>query len=134
MTKLTSITGLGGDFYDKLERMGIPTVEALLQLGATRKGRKEIADLAGVGEEVVLAWVHRADLFRIKGIGTRYAGLLEQVGVDSVSELAQYKPEHLLLKMQEINASHHLVRSLPYLKQVSKWIGRAKELPRVVHH
>lgn len=134
MAKITSMPGIDGFFCGKLENMGVATVEALLHLGATRQGRKEIARQVEVGEELVLAWVHRAELFRIKGIGSRYAGLLEQVGVISVPELAQRKPVDLLMQMQEKNATHHLVKAMPYLKQVSKWIGRARDLPRVVYN
>ena len=134
MAKIASIEGIGKTYAEKLAQVGITTVDMLLQLGATRKGRKEIATRTEVSEQLVLNWVNKADLFRIKGIGTQYAGLLETAGVDSVPELAQRNPEQLLMKLQEVNDSRHLVRSMPYLKQVSKWVGRARELPRVVNH
>lgn len=134
MTKITSIEGIDIKNSDKLARVGITTVEALLQIGATRQGRKEIAEKTDLAEKLVLNWVNRADLYRIKGIGSQYADLLENAGVDSVPELAQRNPEQLLLKLQEVNDSRNLVRSMPYLKQVSKWVGRARDLPRVVSH
>lgn len=134
MAKIASIEGIGKTYGEKLAHAGITTVETLLQLGATRKGRLEIATKAEVSEQLVLNWVNKADLFRIKGIGAQYAGLLENAGVESVPELAQHNPEQLLMKLQEVNDSRHLVRSMPYLKQVSKWVGRARELPRMVNN
>ncbi len=134
MAKIASIEGIGPKYSEKLALSGITTVELLLEMGAKPQGRKSIATATGVGESVVLDWVNMADLFRIKGIGSQYAGLLETAGVDSVPELAQRNPENLLEKMQEINDEKNLVRSMPYLKQVRKWVGRAKELPRIVGH
>lgn len=134
MARISSIEGIGEKYSDKLEEAGVKTVEALLEVGATRKGRKEIAARAKVSEKMILDWVNRADLFRVKGVGSQYADLLENAGIDSVPELAQRNPEHLFLKLQEINDAKHLVRSMPYLKQVRKWVGRAQDLPKVVSH
>lgn len=134
MAKIASIEGIGEKYGEKLEKAGVKTVEALLEIGATKKGRQEIAVKMKVSEKTILNWVNRADLFRIKGVGSQYADLLENAGVDSVPELAQRNPEHLFLKLQEVNNAKHLVRSMPYLKQVRKWVGRAQELPRVVSH
>lgn len=134
MAKIASIEGFGKKYSEKLERAGVTTVEALLRMGATEQGRKQIAEKAAVSEKMILNLVHRADLFRIKGIGSQYADLLENAGIDSVPALAQKDPEHLLLKLQEVNDTRHLVRSMPYLKQVRKWVGRAKDLPKVVNH
>ena len=134
MAKISSIEGIGKKYSEKLENAGIKTVEGLLEIGATKKGRKDLAARAEVSEKMILNWVNRADLFRIKGIGSQYADLLENAGVDSVPELAHRNPEHLLLKLQEINDARHLVRAMPYLKQVRKWVGRAKDLKKVVTH
>jgi predicted flap endonuclease-1-like 5' DNA nuclease len=134
MAKIAMIEGIGKKYSEKLERAGVGTVEALLEKGATKKGRKEIAISANVSEKMILNWVNRADLFRIKGVGSQYADLLENAGVDSVPELAQRDPENLFMKLQEVNSAKHLVRAMPYLKQVRKWVGRAKDLPKVVTH
>jgi len=134
MAKVAAIEGVGEKYGEQLEKAGVKTVEALLEIGATKRGRKEIAAKMNVSEKTILNWVNRADLFRIKGVGSQYADLLENAGVDSVPELAQRNPEHLLVKLQEINDAKHLVRSMPYLKQVRKWVGRAQGLPKVVSH
>ena len=134
MVKLSTIEGIGKVYSEKLEAIGLSTIEQLLERAGSRKGRREIAEKAEVSEQLLLGWVNRADLCRIKGIGRQYADLLESAGVDSVPELAKRNPEHLLLKMQEINDRKGLVRSMPYLKQVEKWVVRAKGLPRAVSH
>jgi predicted flap endonuclease-1-like 5' DNA nuclease len=131
MTKITLIEGIGEDFAQRLQRVGITTTEALLQRGATPEDAKLIADQAGISEMLVLQWVDQADLFRIKGIGGQYAQLLESAGVDSVAELAQINTGNLLHKVVELNESKKLVRRLPARSQVEDWIEQARGLPRV---
>jgi len=77
----------------KLEAAGVKTVEALLEAGATPKGREELAQKAGIDKGLILEWVNHADLFRIKGVAEEYSDLLEEAGVDTVVELAQRNPE-----------------------------------------
>jgi predicted flap endonuclease-1-like 5' DNA nuclease len=134
MAKLASIEVIGQKYGEKLEKAGVTTIEALLKIGATTAGRKEIASKTALNENQILDWVNRADLFRVKGIGSQYADLLENAGVDSLPELAQRNPENLLMQLQEVNDAKHLVRSMPYLKQVRKWVGQAKNLPKIVNH
>ena len=134
MPKLSEIEGIGESYAKKLEKAGLKTTEDLLKKGATLKGRKEIAKLTGISEKLILKWVNHADLFRIKGIGKQYAELLEAAGVDTVVELAKRVPENLLKKMEEVNKKKRLVRLLPFLKQVKKWVEQAKKLPRKINY
>ncbi len=134
MKPVSRIEGIGKVYSQKLREMGIKTVEELLEVGSTPQGRKKIAQALGVSEKKVLDWVNKADLMRIKGVGKEYSDLLEAAGVDSATELARRNPENLLEKMKEVNAKRNLVRQLPYLKQVKKWIEEAKKLPKVVKH
>ncbi len=134
MAKLSEIEGIGAAYSDKLEAAGITSLENLLDTCCTKKGRKEIAEKSGVSEKLILNWVNRADLTRIKGVSTQYADLLESAGVDTVPELAQRNPENLQQKMADVNADKNLVRKVPTVSQVQDWVAQAKELPRVVTH
>ena len=132
MTKLVDIEGIGPVYAAKLQEAGIGSAEALLDQGATPKGRKEIAEKSGISDGLILEWVNHVDLYRIRGVGSEYADLLEEAGVDTVPELAQRKPEHLLEKMTAVNAEKKLVRRLPVLSQVQSWVEQAKKLERKV--
>jgi len=132
MASLVSIEGVGETYAQKLKEAGVATTDALLEKGATPKGRKEIAEKSGISDALILKWVNRVDLSRIKGIGEEYSDLLEVAGVDTVPELAQRKPENLFQKMVEVNEAKKLVRKMPVLKQVQDWVEQAKKLPRVV--
>jgi predicted flap endonuclease-1-like 5' DNA nuclease len=99
-----------------------------------KKGHKELTEKTGISEKLVLNWVNRADLARIKGVSTQYADLLESAGVDTVPELAQRNAENLHTKMVEVNEEKKLVRQVPSASQVEDWVTQAKVLPRVIHH
>ncbi|MBV7298392.1 DUF4332 domain-containing protein [Enterovibrio paralichthyis] len=134
MTKLVDIEGIGGTYAEKLEAIGINTIEQLLEKGAQPSGRKAIAEESGISGKLVLKWLNRADLARIKGISTQYADLLECAGVDTVPELAQRNAANLAAKMAEVNEEKNLVRQLPGESKVEDWVAQAKELPRAIHY
>ncbi len=132
--KVADIEGIGASMSMKLKKANIKTVQGLLKAGATRKGRKEIAEASGIDEAVILKWVNMADLYRVKGIGKQYAELLEKAGVDTVKELRTRKAENLVAKIAETNADgkKRTVRLLPGLKRVEGWIEEAKKLEPMV--
>ncbi|MEE4185951.1 MAG: DUF4332 domain-containing protein [Gammaproteobacteria bacterium] len=134
MSKLETIEGIGPALCEKLEAAGVGSCENLLETGATKKGRGEIAAKTGISEAKILKFVNHADLMRIKGIGGEYSELLEAAGVDSVPELAQRNAANLVAKMTSVNAEKKLVRALPSETQVAGWIQQASGLPKVVHH
>lgn len=134
MRHIETIEGIGQAYGAKLLAIDIKTTDQLLEQGATKKGRKTIAEKTGISEKLILTWVNHCDLFRIKGIGPQYAELLEAAGVDTVPELATRNPENLMDKLTEINDDKKLVRAMPYLKQVNRWVEEAKDLPKVVKH
>ena len=74
------------------------------------------------------------NLFRIKGVGSEYAELLDAAGVDTVPELAKRKTDNLVAKMAEVNEAKKLVRRVPTTRQVEDWIGQAGKLPRVIQY
>lgn len=134
MTKLTEVEGIGEAYAGKLISCGLMTQEQLLDLGATALGRQTIAVESGINPKLIMNWVNRADLARIKGVGSEYADLLENSGVDTVPELAQRNPSNLYHKMIEVNEKKKLVRNLPSIKQVTDWVEQAKLLGRAIHY
>ena len=134
MAGLEDIEGIGPSFAAKLAEAGLHTTDDLLSAGATSQGRDSIAGKTGISGALILEWVNHADLYRIKGVGSEYADLLEEAGVDSVPELAQRTAANLAAKMAEVNEQRNLVRALPSESQVAGWIAEAKGLDRAVHH
>lgn len=132
MTSLKAIEGIGSVYMEKLNACGINSCESLLEKSASPAGRKALANETGISGKLVLKWANRADLARVKGIGTQYADLLEVAGVDTVPALARRNPENLLKAMLDANAARKTVRRPPTITQVTEWVNTAKELPRIM--
>ncbi|HTO99833.1 MAG TPA: DUF4332 domain-containing protein [Anaerolineales bacterium] len=130
--KVLEIEGIGPVYAAKLQAVGVRTTEALMQAGCGPEERKQLAAAAGVSDALVLEWVNRADLIRIKGVGSEYSDLLESAGVDTVVELTNRVPENLLATLLEVNSQKKLVRKTPGLKQVKSWVAQARKLPRIL--
>jgi predicted flap endonuclease-1-like 5' DNA nuclease len=134
MASIDAIEGIGHKYATKLRKARVRTTEALLKLGATKRGRKQLADATGIPERQILEWVNCADLMRIKGVGEEYSDLLEASGVDTVKELRRRNAANLLTAMIEINRKRELVRRLPTEAMVQRWVDHAKDLDPIVTH
>ena len=126
--KIIEIEGIGAVYAQKLEAIGIKTTDDLLEKGASKKGRGEIAEKSGISETLILKWTNHADLFRIKGIAGQFAELLEAAGVDTVKEFRHRVAENLHPKLEEVNAQKHLVGRIPSLNELKEMIEIAKTL------
>ncbi len=127
--KIEEIEGIGPDTAEKLAKADIKTVEQLLDAACDPKGRKALAETTGIGDARILKFANQADLFRVSGVSTQYAELLEAAGVDTVKELAQRNAENLAAKMAEVNEEKNLVRQAPAPATVADWVEQAKNLP-----
>ncbi len=129
----TELFGVREDLGAKLTAEGLGDSGKLLAAAATPKAREELAAKLGVDSKQVLEMANRADLARIKGVGTVYSDLLEWAGVDTVAELARRNPENLYDKIVEA-ANEHFVKRLPRAADVANWVAQAKELPRALEY
>jgi predicted flap endonuclease-1-like 5' DNA nuclease len=133
--KTEEVEGIGPIEAEKLALVGISTSEALLAKGAKRGDRAAIEKATGISETLILKWVNRVDLMRIKGVGSEYSDLLEAAGVDSPAELAQRNAANLAITFQEVDAARpNMVRRIPSEAEVAGWIAEAKDLSKVVEH
>lgn len=132
--KIEEVEGIGPAYAAKLEDTGVKTTEDLLGIGATKKGRKTLAEKTGIPEKLILKWTNHADLFRIKGVAGQFAELLEAAGVDTVKELRHRVAANLYARLVETNDAKNLCNRIPSEKEIQKMIDQAKELPPVVEY
>ncbi len=134
MASIAAIDSMDQRDATRLRKAGVRTTDALLKVAATRTGRRRLARETNLPESEILAWVNRADLMRIKGVGSEYADLMETAGVDTIRELRRRNPDRLLAVMTELNLRRRLIRRLPTDGMVAGWIEAAKEIEPLVTH
>lgn len=132
--KIEDLEGVGPVYGAKLRSAGVQTTDDLLTTAGPAAGRRALAEATGLSPEQLLRWVNHADLYRVSGIGSEYADLLEASGVDSCPELARRNAANLATTMAEANAARSLVRRLPTEETIADWIAQAARLPKVVTH
>ena len=126
---ISEIQGIGTDAAAILKSDGIRTTVTLLRVAKTPKQRLKIALKTGAAEKSVLDWVTAADRMRVKGVGWEYAELLRAAGVRTVNELRYRNPQKLAEVMADVNTKRKLVRLLPSVNTLMRWIEDAKKLP-----
>ena len=134
MAKLVDIEGVGRVNAAKLQKAGVRSTGSLLKKGGTRKGREEIVKIARIDKDLILQWVNHVDLYRIKGVGSEFADLLEAAGVDTVVELSKRDAKKLVEVLAKVSAKGNLTNRVPTVKMVKGWIAQAKKLPRAVSY
>ncbi len=121
--------GTDADEAKQLKALRIKTAERLLEAAKNPKGRRELAAKTGIDPKRLLGLANSADRMRVKGLGKEYAAILPAVGVDTVKELKYRNPEKLAKAISELNKRRKLVRFLPTVSLVTRWIEHANKLP-----
>jgi predicted flap endonuclease-1-like 5' DNA nuclease len=127
-----TIEGIGSLRGRLLNGMGVRTVDDFLSVGSTRVGRQRIASRLGVSYRMVLSWLQRGDLLRVKGVGSQYSELLESAGVSSVADLSSRDGLVLWRTLRGVNREKRLVRRVPPRETVEMWVYNAKKLNPII--
>lgn len=131
---LSQIDRIDEEEVERLKSLGIRTTDRLLEEAKSPQGRKLLAAKIGIDKSRILNWANAADRMRIKGMGKGYSCLLQAVGVDTVRELRYRNPENLAQAMAEANKKRKLVRFLPSVKLITRWVKQAQELaPKITY-
>jgi len=130
--KIEDVEGIGPVLGEKFRVAGVKDTDALLKNTLTPGQRKALAEKTGLSEARVLKFANMVDLYRINGVGSEYAELLEVSGVDTVPELARRNAASLTHAMAAVNQEKNLTRQVPTESEATKWIEQAKGLPRML--
>ena len=97
---ITEIVGIDNKKAKLLKKEGISNTEDLLPL--TPYGIKKLAKNTRISAKEIDTWQEHADLMRIEGVSPENAYALNEVGVDSVKELAQRNPKNTLDRIKKL--------------------------------
>lgn len=132
--KIENLEGVGEVLGQKLREAGVKDTDTLLKSCLTPKQRKDLAEKAGISPKRILKFANMADLYRITGVGSEFAELLAEAGVDTVPELARRNPVNLTKMLLVANEAKNLTRRVPTEKEVTKWVEEATTLPRALQY
>jgi len=118
------IEGIGPEYNEKLQAMGIMNTRQLWESDAVQIAHKTSAPLS-----TVKSWQHMSELATIKDIGPQYAELLERSGIHSIGQLKNFNPNKLLKLVREKQNSLkvRIQGNSPGYTLVSHWIAQARD-------
>jgi len=128
MMKINKLMGLTSYQVESLKKAGVTTIEKLLQDGGTPAGRRTLAKKTRISLKTIDRWVRQSDFYRIKGIAGLKTELLEASGIQNVKQLSRQKPEDLHIHMSLVNEKKKLVKRVPGVVQIKRWVTTARKI------
>ncbi len=132
--KIEDVEGIGPVIGAKFRDAGIKNTNGLLAAAKTPSDRRKVAKSTGLTTKQVLKFANMVDLYRINGIGSEFAELLEAANVNTVVQLSKRNAATLTAKLEDVNKTKKLTRRVPDEKTVKKWIDKAQALPRALEY
>lgn len=130
--KLKKIVGVDRKHIEQLEKIGIKDVEGMLKEGATRRGRKEIAERTGLQEKVLLEYAKLSDLSRIPGVKGISARLYHDAGIYTIEKMAKRDPVKIRKIVMDYIDKSGFDGIPPTTGEVEFTVESAKKLPVVL--
>ncbi len=131
---LREIRGVNPEYVKSLEAAGIKNTKQLFERARTAKDRAELSEATDIPVKDVLELTKLSDLARIGGLGAAYLRLFYETGADTIQGLSQWDPQTLSERLHAVNKQRRLTKIVPSLKDVTNYIEKAKELPKVIEY
>ena len=103
---------------------------ALLEIGRTREGRRQISKDTGIPEPALLDLVKRVDLTRLHLVGGGSLKQLWAIGYKGLTTMKKAKPDEYYARCQEYYSRNY--KGMPYdftLEGAHSVIARIKQVP-----
>lgn len=116
-----------------LKQRGFSQGFKLLDIGRTRQGRRNLAEQAGIPEEILLDLVHRADVTRIPYVSGGTVKRMWTIGYDGLEKLRNADPNEYFARISHYYTSQH--RASPFdarLEYIRDFLGDVQRAPVVV--
>jgi hypothetical protein len=127
--KLVDFQGIPAEIMVKLEKIGIKNTEKLFDRVKTEADRRNLADTIGGNYETILKLTKLADLSRIKWVGTTFARMLYDVGIDTVEKVSKANPVDLHAKINQLNKEKNIYKGQIGLNDMRILVEAAGEVP-----
>ena len=129
---IQEIEGIGREYIEILQSVGITSTDDLLAAGGTRRGRRDLVKQTKIGESLIIKWVHLCNLFRLDAFASQDAGLLQAAGISTLQELRRSNATILEKILMQANERLKMTREAPSIQELNDWIEQAKKLPPAI--
>jgi predicted flap endonuclease-1-like 5' DNA nuclease len=126
--RFAELERVGPEAAEKLAEAGITNTDELCARRADAAALAALAARTGIALDKLLEWSAMSDLCRIRGINEGLSQLLEALGIDSVSKLAECEAGALVKQMRRKNVEIYAVRGVGPESTMARWIEDAKAL------
>jgi predicted flap endonuclease-1-like 5' DNA nuclease len=125
--KLTTISGIGVNYEKKLNRIGIIRISDLYNIAMEKNGIDKISESTGIYKKLLEKWTIQADLLRIRDINNQQLDRLIEIGIHTISDLAESSPDIIHKKLLENSA----YSEIPSIGMLQRWIRIAKKIVEI---
>lgn len=127
--KIRDFHGISPNTIAKLDKLGIKTTLKLFDGVVDANCRTRLAAEAGINDTDIMELTKLTDLSRIKWVGTTFARVLYELGVDTVEIASKSDPVHLHQRINQHNKERSIYKGHIGLNDIKILVDAAKEVP-----
>ncbi|MGD2036089.1 MAG: DUF4332 domain-containing protein [Bacteroidales bacterium] len=132
--KIREFPGISDDTVSKLEKTGIRNTVNLFDRVINPEKRKELASLTGINDQIILELTKLTDLSRIRWVGTTFARMLYDLGIDTVEKVTKADPVDLHTKVNRLNKEKSIYKGQIGLNDMKILVNTAKDVPLEIEY
>lgn len=127
--RIKDFPGISQETIVKLENIGINNTLKLYERVIDHGARKKLAQEAGIDEAIVTELTKLTDLSRIKWVGTTFARILYELGIDTLEKMTQSDPVDLHARLNQFIKEKNLYKGQVGLNDVRILVDVAQDIP-----
>lgn len=132
--KIADFPGISAVTASKLESIGIKNTLKLYDRVLTPESRKELANQTEISEEEIMELTRLTDISRIKWVGTTFARMLYDLGIDSIKKATAADAVDLHARINQLNKEKDIYRGHIALNDIRIFIEAAGEVPQDIEY
>ena len=126
---IKDFTGISKETIIKLDNIGIKNTVKLFDRVINPEERKKLASVTGIDDNEILELTKLTDLSRIRWVGTTFARMLYNLGVDTVEKITNADPVDLHTRVNRLNKEKGFYKGQIGLNDMKILVNIAKDVP-----
>lgn len=126
--KIKEFIGISTETVSKLEKIGIKDTVKLFDRVLTPESRKELAEKTNISTSEILELTKLTDLSRIKWVGTTFARMLYDIGINTVEKASNTDYVELHKRINQINKERNYYKGQIGLHDIKLFVEAAKDV------